>query len=182
MLFRSAAAAKGAASGSRLKKHPCVPSRHSTANAHPSGRRRRARAHAQGDALTTSTSTAQPLGRKFEVRLRLGAALDDDNHEPELFVLDDGWFGSRRDDTRGLGDWQVSTEVWPDGLGPLVDHVKGLGLEFGIWFEPEMVNLDSDLVRAHPDWVLGPAAGPTPPSRNQHVLDLANPEIGRAHV
>lgn len=93
----------------------------------------------------------------------------------ERFVLDDGWFGTRRNDTRGLGDWQVSTEVWPDGLGPLVDHVKGLGMEFGIWFEPEMVNLDSDVVRAHPEWVLGPAAGPTAPSRHQHVLDLANP-------
>ncbi len=94
----------------------------------------------------------------------------------ERFVLDDGWFGSRRDDTRGLGDWQVSREVWPDGLGPLVDHVRGLGMEFGLWFEPEMVNLDSDLVRAHPEWVLGPVAGPTPPSRHQHVLDLANPD------
>jgi alpha-galactosidase len=68
----------------------------------------------------------------------------------ERFVLDDGWFGSRRDDHRGLGDWVVSHEVWPDGLSPLVDHVKGLGMEFGLWFEPEMVNLDSDLVRANP--------------------------------
>ena len=93
----------------------------------------------------------------------------------ERFVLDDGWFGSRRDDTRGLGDWQVSAQVWPDGLGPLVDHVKALGLEFGLWFEPEMVNLDSDVVRAHPEWVLGPAAGPPAPSRHQHVLDLAHP-------
>ena len=93
----------------------------------------------------------------------------------ERFVLDDGWFGSRRDDTAGLGDWQVSTEVWPTGLGPLVDHVKGLGMEFGLWFEPEMVNLDSDVVRAHPQWVLGPQAGVLLPSRHQHVLDLADP-------
>ncbi|MBD3781361.1 MAG: alpha-galactosidase, partial [Micrococcales bacterium] len=93
----------------------------------------------------------------------------------ERFVLDDGWFGARRDDTRGLGDWQVSPQVWPDGLRPLVEHVKGLGMEFGLWFEPEMVNLDSDLVRAHPDWVLGPVAGPPLPSRHQRVLDLANP-------
>lgn len=99
----------------------------------------------------------------------------------ERFVLDDGWFGSRRDDDRGLGDWHVSPEVWPDGLGPLVDHVKGLGMEFGLWFEPEMVNLDSDVVRAHPDWVLGPAAGAPPASRRQHVLDLANPDAF-AHV
>jgi alpha-galactosidase len=94
----------------------------------------------------------------------------------ERFVLDDGWFGGRRDDHRGLGDWQVSADVWPDGLGPLVDHVKGLGMEFGLWFEPEMVNLDSDAVRAHPEWVLGPVAGAPLPSRQQHVLDLANPD------
>ncbi len=94
----------------------------------------------------------------------------------ERFVLDDGWFGSRRDQSRGLGDWQVSPAVWPHGLGPLVDHVKGLGMEFGLWFEPEMVNLDSDVARAHPHWVLGPVAGPTATSRRQHVLDLANPD------
>ncbi|MFQ6171395.1 alpha-galactosidase [Oryzobacter sp. R7] len=94
----------------------------------------------------------------------------------ERFVLDDGWFGGRRDDTRGLGDWQVSRDVWPDGLGPLVDHVRALGMEFGLWFEPEMVNLDSDLVRAHPHWVLGPADGPPRASRHQQVLDLANPD------
>ena len=84
-------------------------------------------------------------------------------------MLDDGWFGGRRDDHRGLGDWQVSADVWPDGLGPLVDHVKGLGMEFGLWFEPEMVNLDSDVARAHPEWVLGPVAGAAaavaPPAR-----------------
>lgn len=99
----------------------------------------------------------------------------------ERFVLDDGWFGSRRDDTSGLGDWVVSTDAWPQGLGPLVKHVKGHGMEFGLWFEPEMVNLDSDLVRAHPDWVLGPLAGPPRPSRQQHVLDLAN-SAAAAHV
>jgi alpha-galactosidase len=98
----------------------------------------------------------------------------------ERFVLDDGWFGARRDDTRGLGDWHVSPDVWPDGLGPLVDHVHGLGMEFGLWFEPEMVNLDSDLARSHPDWVLGPVAGPPRPSRHQHVVDLANPEAFEA--
>jgi alpha-galactosidase len=93
----------------------------------------------------------------------------------ERFVLDDGWFGSRRDDSRALGDWQVSSDVWPQGLHPLVDHVRGLGMEFGLWVEPEMISLDSDLARAHPDWVLGPAAGRPAPSRRQHVLDLANP-------
>lgn len=99
----------------------------------------------------------------------------------ERFVLDDGWFGSRRDDHRGLGDWVVSQDMWPHGLQPLVEHVKGLGMEFGLWFEPEMVNLDSDLVRAHPEWVLGPRAGHPRASRHQHVLDLANPDAA-SHV
>ena len=92
----------------------------------------------------------------------------------ERFVLDDGWFGGRRDDSRGLGDWVVSAEAWPHGLLPLVDRVHALGMEVGLWVEPEMVNLDSDLVRAHPDWVLGPADGR--PWRRQHALDLTNPD------
>jgi len=93
----------------------------------------------------------------------------------ERFVLDDGWFGSRRDDTSGLGDWWVSSEVYPDGLGPLIDHVTGLGMEFGIWVEPEMVNPDSDLFRAHPDWALTTDGYEPVLGRNQLVLDLANP-------
>jgi alpha-galactosidase len=92
----------------------------------------------------------------------------------ERFVLDDGWFGGRRNDRAGLGDWMVSTDAWPEGLGAIVEHVKGLGMEFGLWFEPEMVNVDSDLVRAHPDWVLGPVAGHPREWRHQQVLDLAN--------
>lgn len=94
----------------------------------------------------------------------------------ERFVLDDGWFGGRRDDTTSLGDWTVSDEIWPDGLTPLIDHVTGLGLQFGLWVEPEMINADSDLYRAHPDWVLGPAGRLGPEARHQHVLDLANPD------
>ena len=94
----------------------------------------------------------------------------------ERFVLDDGWFGGRRTDQVGLGDWVVSDEVWPEGLSPLVDHVKGLGLEFGLWFEPEMVNEDSDLVRAHPDWVLRPADGSPREWRFQQLIDLTNDE------
>ena len=73
----------------------------------------------------------------------------------ERFVMDDGWFGSRRDDRAGLGDWYVSAQVWPDGLGPMADYVRSLGMEFGLWFEPEMVNLDSDVARDHPEWVIG---------------------------
>jgi alpha-galactosidase len=89
----------------------------------------------------------------------------------ERFVVDDGWFGSRRDDTRGLGDWYVAPDVWPDGLRPLADRVRALGMEFGLWVEPEMANPDSDVVRAHPDWVLGPRARSW---RDQVVLDVAN--------
>jgi len=63
----------------------------------------------------------------------------------ERFVLDDGWFLGRRDDTRGLGDWVVDPRVWPDGLHPLVNHVRRLGLQFGLWFEPEMISLDSEV-------------------------------------
>jgi alpha-galactosidase len=97
----------------------------------------------------------------------------------ERFVLDDGWFGSRRDDTAGLGDWQVAADVWPEGLHPLIGHVRSLGMEFGLWVEPEMVNPDSELFRAHPDWVLSGAGRPgrLPQAwRHQQVLDLANPD------
>ena len=93
----------------------------------------------------------------------------------ERFVLDDGWFGSRRDDTKGLGDWRVSEDVYPDGLTPLIGHVTGLGMEFGIWVEPEMVNPDSDVFRAHPDWALISDGYEPVLGRQQLVLDLGNP-------
>ncbi|PSL51967.1 alpha-galactosidase [Saccharothrix carnea] len=99
----------------------------------------------------------------------------------ELFVLDDGWFRGRRDDTAGLGDWYVDERVWPDGLHPLVDHVRSLGLEFGLWVEPEMVSADSDLLREHPDWILSTGGRRPPLVRGQYVLDLTRPEV-RAHV
>ncbi len=92
----------------------------------------------------------------------------------ERFVLDDGWFRGRRDDHAGLGDWYVDERVWPDGLHPLVGHVRGLGLEFGLWVEAEMVNPDSDLARAHPDWILATGGRLPPESRYQQVLDLGN--------
>ena len=97
----------------------------------------------------------------------------------ERFVLDDGWFGRRDDDTSSLGDWTVDRRKWPDGLHPLIAHVHSLGMSFGLWFEPEMVNPNSDLMRAHPDWRLGPADQVT--GRNQMVLDLAKPEV-RDHL
>ncbi|HEU0182200.1 MAG TPA: alpha-galactosidase [Agromyces mariniharenae] len=92
----------------------------------------------------------------------------------ERFVLDDGWFRGRRDDTAGLGDWEVDDTVWPSGLGPLIERVRGLGMEFGLWVEPEMVNLDSELARAHPDWILRGRDELPVPARQQYVLDLAN--------
>jgi alpha-galactosidase len=93
----------------------------------------------------------------------------------ERYVLDDGWFRHRRDDRAGLGDWYVDEGVWPDGLHPLVDVVRGLGMEFGLWVEPEMVNPDSDLARAHPDWVLATGGRMPLPSRHQQVLNVAEP-------
>ena len=93
----------------------------------------------------------------------------------ERFVLDDGWFGRRDDDTSSLGDWQIDPRKWPDGFAPLIDHVHGLGMRFGLWFEPEMVNLNSDLARAHPDWILGPADQVE--GRQQRVLDMSNPAV-----
>jgi len=95
----------------------------------------------------------------------------------ERFILDDGWFGARRNDKAGLGDWWVSKEVYPDGLGPLIGHVTALGMEFGIWFEPEMVNPDSDLFRQHPDWILQVEGVEQVPFRQQYVLDLSRPDV-----
>ena len=95
----------------------------------------------------------------------------------ERFVLDDGWFGTRTSDRKGLGDWWVNKDVYPDGLGPLIEHVNNLGMEFGIWFEPEMVNPDSDLYRTHPDWVLGSEQNAQVPFRHQYVLDLTHPDV-----
>jgi alpha-galactosidase len=99
----------------------------------------------------------------------------------ERFVLDDGWFLGRRDDTKGLGDWQVDTSIWPQGLHPLVDRVRALGMEFGLWVEPEMVNPDSELAREHPDWILRSRLDLPPVARQQQVLDLAHPDA-YAHI
>ncbi|MFT7314310.1 MAG: alpha-galactosidase [Paraglaciecola sp.] len=92
-------------------------------------------------------------------------------------MLDDGWFNGRDDDTAGLGDWFVDKKYYPEGLTPLIDHVKAQGLEFGLWFEPEMVNPDSELYRQHPQWVLGNEIHKQVDSRNQLVLDLSRPEV-----
>lgn len=92
----------------------------------------------------------------------------------ERFVLDDGWFGKRDDDTTSLGDWFVDARKYPDGLTPLIEHVESLGMRFGLWVEPEMVNLDSNLARAHPDWIIMPEHREQLTGRGQHVLDLTN--------
>ncbi len=99
----------------------------------------------------------------------------------ERFVMDDGWFGQRKDDHAGLGDWYVNKEKFPNGLKPLIDRVHGLHMDFGLWVEPEMVNPDSDLYRKHPDWVLNFAGRPRTEARNQLVLNLARPDV-RAYV
>ena len=91
----------------------------------------------------------------------------------ELLVMDDGWFGKRNDDTTSLGDWKVNPEKLPNGLKVLVDRVKATGVEFGIWVEPEMVSVDSDLYRAHPDWAMQIPGKPHTEGRNQRILDLS---------
>lgn len=96
----------------------------------------------------------------------------------ELFVLDDGWFGRRDNDKAGLGDWYVvNFEKLPGGITGLADKVETMGMKFGLWFEPEMVNKDSDLYRAHPDWIISTPARSCSPSRNQYVLDFSRLEV-----
>lgn len=95
----------------------------------------------------------------------------------ELFVLDDGWFGKRNDDTTSLGDWWVNEEKLPNGLKGLADEAKSLGMTFGLWFEPEMVSPESDLFRAHPDWVLHYPTKGISPARNQYILDITRQEV-----
>lgn len=99
----------------------------------------------------------------------------------ERFVMDDGWFGQRKNDHAGLGDWYVNRQKFPNGLKPLIDRVHALGMDFGLWVEPEMVNPDSDLYRQHPDWVLNFNGRPRTEGRNQLVLNLARPDV-RAYV
>ncbi|WP_036829065.1 alpha-galactosidase, partial [Photobacterium sanctipauli] len=95
----------------------------------------------------------------------------------ERFIIDDGWFKGRNHDRAGLGDWYLDAEKYPAGLAAIVDAVKAKGMEFGIWFEPEMVNPDSDLYRAHPDWVLKTDGYHQVTVRNQYVLNLQRPEV-----
>jgi alpha-galactosidase len=95
----------------------------------------------------------------------------------DRFVMDDGWFGQRKDDHAGLGDWYVNPQKFPNGLKPLIDKVHTLGMDFGLWVEPEMINPDSDLYRKHPEWVLNFPGRPRTESRNQLILNLARPDV-----
>jgi alpha-galactosidase len=95
----------------------------------------------------------------------------------ERFVVDDGWFGQRNNDHAGLGDWYVNPQKFPHGLKPLIDRVHSLGMDFGLWVEPEMVNPDSDLYRNHPDWVMNFPGRPRTEGRNQLVLNLARDDV-----
>ncbi len=99
----------------------------------------------------------------------------------ERFVLDDGWFLGRRNDHKGLGDWYVDPDVWPDGLTPLADFVHDQGMQFGLWFEPEMISEDSNLAREHPDWIMAGQGSTDAASlpvrwRHQQVLNITIPE------
>ena len=95
----------------------------------------------------------------------------------DMLVLDDGWFGKRDDDCSGLGDWFVNETKLSGGLHDLVEKIKGMGMRFGIWFEPEMISEDSDLYRKHPDWAIRIPDRAPMRSRYQLVLDMANPEV-----
>lgn len=103
-----------------------------------------------------------------EIAARLGV---------EMFVMDDGWFGERNHDRAGLGDWYVNKQKFPEGLAPLIGRVNELGMDFGIWVEPEMVNPDSDLYRAHPDWIYHFPNRPRSLGRNQCVLNVSRPDV-----
>lgn len=111
-------------------------------------------------------------GEKLLEIARAGAPLGMD-----LFVMDDGWFGKRDDDTSGLGDWYVNKKKLPGGLEALVPRLKELGMSFGIWIEPEMVSEDSGLYRAHPDWALGAPGRPRTRGRSQLALDFSRQEV-----
>lgn len=130
--------------------------------------------------LTLNTWEAVYFDHNFDQLAALADAAADVG--VERFVLDDGWMTGRTDDKRALGDWTVDATSWPEGLAPLVDRVTASGMQFGLWVEPEMVSLDSDLAREHPEWILRDDDRPLPkPWRNQHVLDLDNP-AAREHV
>ena len=134
----------------------------------------RKRVHAHRPVLLNSWEAAY---FDFDEEKLVSIAQSAANAGVELFVMDDGWFGHRDDDTTSLGDWQVDKKKLPGGLGRLSDRVRALGLQFGIWMEPEMVSPDSDLYRAHPDWAIH-IPGRTPiTGRHQLTLDLSRKDV-----
>ena len=146
-------------------------------------------AHAFTNHMRHFVTDARLLKKSRPVHYNCWEAVYFNHHIPELkeiatcahdlgaerFILDDGWFGARNDSKSSLGDWQINTEKYPNGLGELVDHIKGLGMEFGIWFEPEMINPDSDAYRNNPHWALGDKDQPL--MRNQLVMNMALPDV-----
>lgn len=137
--------------------------------------------HASWGARKVHLNSWEALGFDLAESALMRLASDAASLGVERFVLDDGWFGGRRDDTSSLGDWFVSPDVFPQGLAPLIDHVQSLGMDFGLWVEPEMVSPDSDLYRAHPDWCLHIEGRERPTMRGQLVLDLSRAEV-RDHL
>ncbi len=144
--------------------------------------------HAKANALAAQAKTSrkvhlnswEALGFDFDLTRLKGLADDASALGVERFVLDDGWFKGRRDDTTSLGDWTPDPQIFPDGLVPLIEHVKSRDMDFGLWVEPEMVSPDSDLYRAHPDWCLHASGVPRATQRNQLVLNLDRPEVAEA--
>lgn len=114
---------------------------------------------------------------KFNERKLLHLAKEAKQMGAELFVLDDGWFGERDSDKAGLGDYWINRKKFPRGLKAFADKIRGMGMDFGLWFEPEMVNMDSDLYRAHPEYAVKLPGKKPVLGRNQLVLDLCNPEV-----
>ena len=114
---------------------------------------------------------------KFSESKLLSLARKAKNIGIELFVLDDGWFKNRDDDTKALGDYEINKKKLPRGLDSLAKKINGLGMKFGLWFEPEMVSVDSDLFRAHPDWIIGNGERPLAKGRHQLVLDFSRKEV-----
>ena len=113
----------------------------------------------------------------FDEEKLLAIAREAKKNGIEMLVMDDGWFGKRNSDDCSLGDWTVDKNKLPNGLKSLVDQVNEIGLEFGIWFEPEMISPDSDLYQAHPDWAIQLPGRVATRSRNQYVLDLSRDEV-----
>jgi alpha-galactosidase len=134
-------------------------------------------ARAQWPARKVHLNSWEALGFDLSAPALIALADDAARLGIERFVLDDGWFAGRRDDTTSLGDWFVSPDVFPQGLAPLIANVKALGMDFGLWVEPEMVSPGSELYRAHPDWCLHIPGRERPTMRGQLALDMAQDEV-----